>query len=32
MGTPLYQYVNIYLSEDGQEIVEEIGFVPVTMY
>lgn len=32
MGTPLYQYATIYLSEDGQEIVEEIGFVPVTMY
>ena len=32
MGSILYQYINIYLSEDGQEIVEEIGFVPVTMY
>jgi phosphate transport system substrate-binding protein len=32
MGTPLYQYATIYLSADGQEIVEEIGFVPVTMY
>ena len=32
MGSSLYQYINIYLTADGQEIVEEIGFVPVTMY
>ncbi len=32
MGTPLYNFVNLYLSEEGQEIVEELGFVPVTRY
>ena len=32
MGTPLYNFVNLYLTEEGQEIVEEIGFVPVTRY
>lgn len=32
MGTSLYKFVNLYLSEEGQEIVEEIGFVPVTNY
>ncbi len=32
LGTPLYQFITIYLSEDGQEMVEEIGFVPVTAY
>lgn len=32
LGSPLYQFVTIYLSEDGQEMVEEIGFVPVTAY
>lgn len=31
-GTPLYTFVNLYLTEEGQEIVEEIGFVPVTSY
>ena len=32
LGSPLYQFVTIHLSEDGQEMVEEIGFVPVTAY
>jgi len=32
LGSPVYQFVTIYLSEDGQEMVEEIGFVPVTAY
>ena len=32
LGSPLYQFVTIYLSEDGQEMVEEIGFIPVTAY
>ena len=32
LGTPLYQFVTIYLSEDGQELVEDSGFVPVTEY
>ncbi len=32
LGTPLYQFVTIHLTEDGQEMVDEIGFVPVTAY
>lgn len=32
MGTSLYKFVNLYLTEEGQEMVEEIGFVPVTNY
>jgi phosphate transport system substrate-binding protein len=32
LGTPLHQFVTIHLTEDGQEMVEEIGFVPVTAY
>ncbi|MBN1864959.1 MAG: phosphate ABC transporter substrate-binding protein [Victivallales bacterium] len=32
LGTPLYQFVTIHLTRNGQEMVEEIGFVPVTAY
>jgi phosphate transport system substrate-binding protein len=32
MGSHLYQFVNLYLTKKGQEIVERIGFVPVTEY
>ena len=32
MGSPLYKFVTLYLKEDGQEMVEEIGFVPLTSY
>jgi len=32
LGSPVYRFVTIHLSEDGQEMVEEIGFVPVTAY
>ncbi len=32
LGSPLYRFVTTYLTEDGQEMVEEIGFVPVTAY
>lgn len=32
LGSPVYQFVTIHLGEDGQEMVEEIGFVPVTAY
>lgn len=32
MGSTLYNFVNLYLSEDGQEMVEELGFIPVTKY
>jgi phosphate transport system substrate-binding protein len=32
LGSPLFQFITIHLTEDGQEMVEEIGFVPVTAY
>ncbi len=32
LGSVLYQFITIHLTKDGQEIVEEIGFVPVTNY
>jgi phosphate transport system substrate-binding protein len=32
LGSSLYQFMTIHLTEDGQEMVEEIGFVPVTAY
>lgn len=32
LGSALYQFVTLYLSEDGQEMVEEIGFIPCTSY
>ena len=32
LGTPLHAFVTFHLSETGQEIVESIGFVPVTSY
>lgn len=32
MGTPLFQFITLYLTEDGQDIVEELEFVPVTNY
>ena len=32
MGTQLYNSLNLYLTAKGQQIVEEIGFVPVTKY
>ena len=32
LGSTLYQYITLHLTEDGQEMVEEIGFVPVTDY
>ena len=32
MGSPLYAFVTLFLSKKGQEIVESIGFVPVTEY
>ena len=32
MGSHVYQFVTIYLSPKGQEMVERIGFVPVTSY
>lgn len=32
MGSPIYQFVTIHLTQKGQEIIETIGFVPVTAY
>jgi len=32
LGSALYRFITIHLTEDGQEMVEEIGFVPVTVY
>jgi phosphate transport system substrate-binding protein len=32
LGTPLHAFVTLHLSKKGQEIVEAIGFVPVTKY
>ncbi|MFO7769308.1 MAG: phosphate ABC transporter substrate-binding protein [bacterium] len=32
MGSHLYQFVTYYLTEEGQRIIEGIGFVPVTSY
>jgi len=32
LGSALFRFVTIHLTEDGQEMVEEIGFVPVTAY
>jgi phosphate transport system substrate-binding protein len=32
MGSHLYRYINLYLSEKGQAMIEEIGFIPVTSY
>jgi phosphate transport system substrate-binding protein len=32
LGSHLYKYITLHLSEQGQEIIEDIGFVPVTQY
>jgi len=32
MGSRLYSFLNLYLTQKGQQIIEEIGFVPVTKY
>ena len=32
LGTPLHAFITIYLTEKGQEIVEDKGFIPVTDY
>ncbi len=32
LGTPLHVFITLHLSEKGQEIVEGIGFIPVTDY
>ena len=32
LGSHVYQFVTLHLSEKGQEMIEDIGFVPVTNY
>jgi phosphate transport system substrate-binding protein len=32
LGTHLHRFITLYLNPRGQEIVEEIGFIPVTKY
>ena len=32
LGSHVYRFVTLHLSEKGQEIIEDIGFVPVTKY
>jgi len=32
LGTELHRFVNSYLTKRGQSIIEDIGFVPVTVY
>ncbi|MFA4947316.1 MAG: phosphate ABC transporter substrate-binding protein [Candidatus Krumholzibacteriia bacterium] len=32
MGSELCNFLNLYLTQKGQQIIEEIGFVPVTKY
>jgi len=32
LGSHLYAFVNLYQTKKGQEIIEAIGFVPLTEY
>lgn len=32
LGTHLHAFITLYLTPRGQEIIEEIGFIPVTKY
>jgi phosphate transport system substrate-binding protein len=32
MGSVVHQFVTLYLTQKGQEIVKRIGFVPCTNY
>jgi phosphate transport system substrate-binding protein len=32
IGTPLYHFVTFYLTPKGQELIDSLGFVPVTQY
>jgi phosphate transport system substrate-binding protein len=32
LGSHVYFFVTLYLTEDGQEIIERTGFVPITQY
>ncbi len=31
-GTNIHKFITMYLSDDGQSIIERIGFIPVTSY
>lgn len=32
LGTELFKFVTLYLTREGQDLIEEIGFIPVTDY
>jgi len=32
LGTHLHAFITLYLTPRGQEIIREIGFIPVTQY
>jgi hypothetical protein len=32
LGTPLHAFITLYLTEKGQEMIEDKGFIPVTNY
>ncbi len=32
LGSELYSFITLYLTPKGQEIIESIGFIPVTKY
>ena len=32
MGTELYKFINLYRTEKGQDLIDEIGFIPTTSY
>jgi phosphate transport system substrate-binding protein len=32
LGSPVHRFVTLHLTPEGQEIVESIGFIPVTRY
>ena len=32
LGSPLHRFVSLYLLPEGQEMIEKIGFVPLTKY
>jgi phosphate transport system substrate-binding protein len=32
LGSPLHAFITLYLTQKGQEIIESVGFVPLTAY
>ncbi len=32
LGSPLHEFVTLYLTKKGQDIIDSVGFVPVTNY